>query len=140
MKQAFQLPVLILLLGAAGCASSGGPGVGYQNINAFTALYLDVQEHNLIGESQKFQPRNIFSHKDLIAAVVRNYTYQDQLVLVEFLRADTREAVYKKPVPVAAGASAYTAPTKPLPAGEYLLKVTPIGVPPFMQAFSVRGL
>ncbi len=138
MKHAFQPHVLILLLGAAGCASSGGPGPGYQNINAFTARYLDVQQKRM--EFQRVQPLTIFSYRDLIAAVVRNYTYQDQLVLVEFLRADTREAVYKKPVPVAAGASAYTAPTKPLPAGEYLLKVTPIGVPPFMQAFSVRGL
>ena len=138
MKHALQALVLILLLGAVGCASSGGPGLGYQNINAFTARYLDVQEKRM--ELERVQALTIFSYRDLIAAVVRNYTYQDHLVLVEFLRADHREPVFKKPLPVAAGAWAYTAPTKPLPAGEYLLQVTPNGMQPFMQPFSVRGL
>jgi hypothetical protein len=138
MKHAFQPLVLILLLGAAGCASSGGPGLGYQNINAFTARYLDVQQKRM--EFERVQPLTIFSYRDLIAAVVRNYTYQDQLVLVEFLRADNREPVFKKPLQVAAGGWAATTPTKPLPAGEYLLKVTPNGMQPFMQPFSVRGL
>ena len=138
MKHAFQPHVLILLLGAAGCASSGGPGPGYQNINAFTARYLDVQQKRL--ELERIQPLTIFSYRDLIAAVVRNYTYKDQFVLVEYLRADNRESVFKQPLPVAAGSWASTAPTKPLPAGEYLLKVTPNGMQPFMQPFSVRGL
>ena len=138
MKHAFQPLVLILLLGAAGCASSGGPGLGYQNINAFTARYMEAWERRM--EPQKIQPLNIFSHRDLVAAVVRNYTNQDQLVLVEYLRADNGEAVLKKPITVLARGSATVFAAKPLPAGEYLLKVTPIGMQPFMQAFSVRGL
>src|SRR5260370_37683596 len=120
MKHALQPLVLILLLGAAGCASSGGPGPGYQNINAFTARYLDVQQQRM--EFQRIQPLTIFSYRDLIAAVVRNYTYQDQLVFVEFLRADNREPVFKNPLEVAAAAWASRKPTKSLPAGEYIIE------------------
>src|SRR5712692_3413587 len=92
MKHAFQPLVLSLLLGAAGCASSGGPGLGYQNINAFTTLYLDIQEARVARPSLAdiagrrtpqltIPPRNIFSIRDLVAAAVQNYSYQDQLVL-----------------------------------------------------------
>ena len=112
----------------SGCASTpSGPAVTVQ-----TVRQIDVSQRKLI-------PRTSFAADEKVAAVVRNLQAADQVLQVEFVRADTGLVIWKNAITVARGRIYWTGPTFPLPSGAYAARVTGTGMAPIMASFTVIG-
>jgi hypothetical protein len=124
------LPFLILAA-LSGCVRGSGNSAGYYQVRVATARFYDVQRGNP-------EPTSVFYSQDIVVAILRNISKTDQTGLVEFVNASNSQVVFTTSVACASGMVRMASPYKPLPAGNYLVRVTGVG-PPVLHLFAVVG-
>ena len=115
-----------------GCAAKKGTDSSKPAVSVQTARVVDINQRRMV-------PMSSFSNREQIAAVIRNLTSHDQVLQVELVRQDSGLVLWKNAISVPRGRSHATGPTAPLPAGNYLIRVTGTGMQPVIQSFTVRG-
>jgi hypothetical protein len=132
MKPLSHLAICILAALATACVAPKGTDYSNPAVAVHTARVLDIQQRRAV-------PVNSFSNRERMAAVIKNLTSHDQVLLVEFVRQDSGLAVWKNAVTVPKNRSYAVGPTSPLQAGNYIVKVTGTGIQPVMHSFTVYG-
>lgn len=120
--------VLVLL---PGCATKGTDSSN-PAVSLNTARMVDIRQRRMVFTES-------FSRQDQVAAVIKNLTWGDQVLQVEFIRQDTGLVVWKNVLSVPRGQVHYAAPIEPLPGGNYTVKVSGTGILPAVSRFTVYG-
>jgi hypothetical protein len=126
-----QTLLLLILAAVSGCVRGSGNSAGYYQIRVITARFYDVQRGNP-------EAVTMFSNQDIVVAVLRNISKSDLTGLVEFVNTSTGQVVFTASVSCPSGMIRMGSPYKPLPAGNYLVRVTGAG-PPVLHQFTVVG-
>lgn len=119
--------LLALLTGCAGSRSSN-----YASVTVHTARVLDIR-------ARKMVPVGAFSVHERMAAVVKNLTSHNQVLMVEFIRPESGLVIWQAPVLSEPKIPHALGPNAPLPAGNYIVRVTGTGIQPASCSFAVYG-
>jgi hypothetical protein len=109
----------ILSLALTGCSSYEPRTV--PAIKVYTTGYTDVRT------GHQPQPRTTFSRNEMVVAIVRSADARPRSVLVEMLRSSDNNLVYKQLVSTHSGQFNICGPDKPLPAGNYAVRISEDG-------------
>ena len=120
-----------LMLFAPGCASNIGKDRRYPAVALETTRLVDAHQSKRI-------PSTSFNTGEAVAAVIRNQLPREHVFSVDFLRAETRQPVWKNSMLIGSGRTMFTGPDKPLRPGNYVVHVSGEGINPVMHAFTVR--
>jgi hypothetical protein len=128
MRIVFAILTLITL-SLTGCSTSEPRA--FPAIKVFTTGYTDIRS------GHQPPPRNTFSRNEMVVAVVRSIDTRTRSVLVEMFRASDNKLVYKQLVGAHSGMLEVCGPDKPLPAGNYSVRISEEGRPLDAMNFAV---
>jgi hypothetical protein len=130
--RAIQVAACVLAVLATGCLAPKGTDYSNPAVSVQTARVLDIQQHRPVLV-------NSFSNQERLAAGIKNLTSRPQVLQVEFVRQDSGVAIWKTAVTVPSARLYFAGPTAPLPAGNYIVRVTGTGIQPVIHSFTVYG-
>ena len=101
-------------------------------LNVFMVSWNDAREH-------RRAPRATFAKGEMPTAAVENLGWKTQQVKVEFVRVDTGQPFFQGAFPVARNEIRSVKAPDSLPAGNYMVRVTPENSAPLVQNFAIYG-
>jgi hypothetical protein len=119
--------LLALFLGCVGNRRSD-----YPSVTVHTARIADIQVNKTL-------PVTGFGAQERMAAVVKNLTSENQVLMVEFVRPESGLVVSKIPLISLPKILNVVTPNAPLPEGNYIVRVIGTGIQPATCSFAIYG-